>query len=184
MARAKNVSYRVGGISHDMPYLAVKRDGRYAFIGTAPKLNDKMIAVGVQDIEDGKTEFERLWGWHDNELPFKIFEVLHNENEGTLAEMNIKRADLGVLAAFALYPDSYEAERSKEQIAIIMRNAQDSELVTSALDSRYWELDVAIADGELVIDLPPVKEDHHYLRALVDIIKYGVRHKKRGMGLG
>lgn len=177
MPRAKNIAYRAGAYDA-VPYLSVKMNGRYAYIGEAPKLDYEMIALLIEDLEDGQDEILASWGWKTNELPLRIYEALHKEDATKLQSLGLSRSDLVVLANFAFYPDSYEAHKNVELVSDIMRQAIREPVLVEQLDAKYWNNKVVVDTGKILIPIPPLKQDDHFIWMLDAIINDGKRYPR------
>lgn len=178
MPRAEGISYRAGSFEA-APYLTVKRGGRYAYIGEHPSWDIHRIAFAVQDLEDGCDDPVAEWGWRDNALARRVYEELHGESEADLKEIGISRSDLGVLATFAFYPDSYDAVRAQESLVKMLDDLLSIGGIVRSLDDRFWTHDVIVRDGELLVDVPPLREDKTNIWMLNDILSHGRRFPKR-----
>lgn len=178
MARAANVTYRAGGFDGH-PYIAVKKSGKYAYVGTYPKFNIQRIIMGVQDIEEGRGDVVKLLGTSDNELIARVYEMIHASTQKELAEMELDRKDVAMLATAAFYPESYEVSRSEKRIQEILDGLLGIGSIVSVLDARYWNREVVVADSQLMVPMPKTKDDIHSIWMLNDILKYGRRFPKR-----
>lgn len=178
MPRSKDISYKAGGYGRQA-YLAVKRDGRYIFTGCEPKMTCEEIALAIQDLEDGLSDVEQAWGWTWNELPHRLFDIMRTEPESAFARIGITRGDLGKMASLCFYPDSYQTLRMAwEILPIIEKIVTDAEVVHK-LDERFWSADTAVFDGEILIPVPPLREDKFSLWMIRDIVNDERRFSKR-----
>lgn len=178
MPRAANISYRAGGFDAE-PFISVKNGGRFVYIGSAPKWDVHRIAFAVQDLEDGCEDVSAAWGLGDNDVPRRVYEQLHRDSAEDLEALGVRRADLGVLATFAFYPESYEAMREQQRMMKMLDDLLSIGSIVRSLDERYWAREAIVADGVLSVPVPPLREDKLNIWMFNDILNHGRRFPKR-----